>query len=438
MSKNIVGHGTITMRVHREIISYFSAGLYRNFGRAVKELVSNAYDAKATEVKMRLDLLNNRLIVRDNGIGMGIEELQEKFMAVGFPTPLDENIDELGRKRVGTFGIGSISVFPYCEKLTVITKKRKSDRTVELNIHAGRFFKGETFILEKEMEEAKFPYTTTISDLPYEQGETIIILDQLKPHVINDLRKEERSLSVSIEKLSGFEKFKWTLQQYCPLEYPQDQHELSDFFAVSGRVPLRVWLDGEELFRNVPSGARILDKGETGFGDIKVKYVIMTPFSPVRPIEMKGLQIRLRNVGIGMPKDFDVGELTGKVAGKLNYLCGEVHIVEGLANYLMIDRDSFSYTNDVSNFDSFFRRQLIKWNDFLESKSAQDKDLYEGLSETLGSERVVQELQNADIIQFPKERLRISQSSISKSKRRRVNPKSPARGLWTYFQAIKA
>jgi len=424
MSGQQIGSGKLLMTVSSEIVKYFSIGLYQNFARAVKELISNSYDAKATEVRIRLDLLSGRIIVRDNGIGMDLKDLGERFLAIGAPTSLTEDVDELGRKRIGTFGIGSVAVFPYCEKVIVLTKKRYSNQNIQLDIDSSRFFKGGTFQLGV-VEKAEFPYTITKSDLPDEQGETIIILEEIKPHILNELRETKKPIAASINELSGYEKFKWTLCQYCPLQYPSEYIELAKYLEYKNRVPLRVWLDGIELFRNVPDNSRILDKGEKQFGSIKIKYVIMSPYGVVRPEEAKGLQIRLRDVAIGLPSDFEITKLTGKVPGKLNYLCGEIHILEGLSNALMIDRDSFSFTQEVAELQGFFRKKLNEWNTILENQSKHDKDLYEGFQFTENGDKILTELMNADIIKLPRGRLRISKRRISRSKRRIGESPSP-------------
>lgn len=418
--------GTIRMTVQRDVIRYLSIGLYQNFGRAIKELVSNAYDAGATEVKIRLDFLNDRIIVRDNGVGMDVNELEQKFLKIGFPTEPTDDVNIMGRKRIGAFGIGSVAIFPYCEKVIVLTKKKGNNENVELDIDVSKFFKGGSFVLS-EGEHASFPYKVTPSDLPIDIGETIIVLEGIKPYIANELRTDKKPKGTSVEKLSGYEKFKWTLAQYCPLQFPEEQKELREFFEVKDRIPLRLWLDGKEFFRNVPAQATIIDKGAESFGNVKVKYVIMCPFkTPVRPEEAKGLQVRLKDVGVGFPRDFDLIKYTGKIPGKLNYLCGEVHILEGLSDALMIDRDSFSYVEEVSRLEDYFRKKLAKWNGYLEDKSLHDKEIYEGVQFTDGSEEVLNELQKANLIQFPKERLRISKGSIAKSKRRAQKPASPA------------
>lgn len=411
--------GTLPIKVSTEVVSHLSLGLYRNFARAVKELISNAYDAGATEVKIKLDLDKGRIIVRDNGNGMDIGEVREKFLTIGYPTPLTGEPDKLGRRRIGTFGIGCLSVFPYCEKLLVVTKKKKHNQIIELEIDTNWFFKeGGTFRL---IEEVEVPYKIYPSDLPKDKGETIIVLEQIKPHIVQELRQEEPKGKSSIDKFSGFEKFKWTLSQYAPIQFPSDIKELKNFLRDSA-IPLRLWLDGEELFRNVPKGTRILEKGEERFGGVSLRYAIMTTMGPIAPEEARGLQIRLRNVAIGLPRDFDVTKMTGKVLGKLNYICGEVQIISGLDYALMIDRDSFSYTQDVSNIYDFFRKKLIQWNGTLERWASEDKDIYESLINIRGSDQIIAELKKVNVIRFSKERLRLPKAPVLERKGKEVLP----------------
>lgn len=275
-----IKRGTLPIKVSKEVVSHLSFGLYRNFARAAKEIISNSYDAGATEVKIKLDLDNGRIVARDNGRGMDIKEVGDKFLTIGYRTPTMEAADELGRKRIGTFGIGFLSVFPYCDKLQIVTKKRDGDSIVELNIDTKAFFKEDgTF---RFIEEAKVPYEIYPSDLPKKEGETIIVLEGIKPHIVKELREKEFKGKSSIDKFSGFHKFKWTLSQYTALQFPPERKDLRDLFDTFKTVPMRLWLDGEELFRNVPEGTKILETGEERFGNVSLKYAIMSTMGPIR------------------------------------------------------------------------------------------------------------------------------------------------------------
>lgn len=411
-NKQIIEKGELPITVSREIVPHLSIGLYRNFARAIKELISNSYDAGSTEVKIKLDLEEkpSKIIVRDNGLGMNKKDIEEKFLNIGTPTPLTEDIDELGRKRIGTFGIGCLSVFPYAKTVKVISKKKNENDIIEVTIDADRFFTGGTFLIKK----AKVPYRKYKGDLPKDKGETIIILEDIRPHIKEELAHKDSSHKSSLDKFGGFQKFKWSLSQYIPIQFPPARKDLKDFFEVPNRSPLRVWVNGEELFRNVPEKAKILESNEKDFNGIHLKYAIMSPMEPIRPGEAKGLQIRLRDVAIGLPTDFNIISLTGKVPGKLNWICGEIHIFEGLKSALMIDRDSFSFTKEVAEVHDFFRKRLVFWNNTLEEWASEDKDIYRSISKFEDSDNIKAEFKKSGILRIPEERLRIKKAALVK------------------------
>ena len=408
----ITKKGTLPIKVNKDVVRHLSIGLYRNFALSVKELVSNAYDAGATEIKIKLDLKNNKIIIRDNGRGMNYNEFKDEYLKIGFYKEPAKTTDELGRMRIGVFGIGFLAPLPYCKLMHIITKKRGSDKAIEATINAENFFKKGSWDIKKE----KVPFEEYKSDLPKEEGETIIILEDIKPQIAEDLARKELMGKSKIDQFSGFEKFRWTICQYSPIQFPLDRKDLREFFDELNRVPMRLWLDGEELFRNVPKGVKILEKKREKFGDISVKYVIMSAYKPIRPAESRGLQVRLRDVAIGLPRDFDVTKI-GRVLGKLNFICGEVHIVEGLDTALMVNRDNFNYTKEVSDMFKFFQGKLRNWNDKLYDWLDEDRKVYDALGELKEDDEIVGGLKESEIIHFDKERLRLQKTPIVKTKK---------------------
>ncbi|MDD5186891.1 MAG: ATP-binding protein [Methanoregula sp.] len=412
-SYTLLDEGSFPILVNSEVVKHLSVGLYRNFARAVKELISNSYDADATEVKIKLNLSNNSVIIRDNGYGMDLDSLKNNFFNIAKSSPISYSVDELGRSKIGAFGIGFLGTFPYCKEFELITKKKGEDKVIEITLVTDKYFQGSSFQIAKD---ESVHYKISKSDLPLDVGETIITLKEIAPHIIQDL-KIDHTGNVNIDKMGGFEKFKWTLAQYSPIQFPEDRKDLIEFFADSQKVPLRIWLNSDEIFRNVPENAIILEKGTKTFGEIELKYAIMTPSEPVKPSEAKGLQIRLRDVAIGFPRDFEVGKYTGKVLGKLNYICGEIHILTGLESALMIDRDSFSYTEQVFEFENFFRDKIVNWNETLEEWAKGDKEIYGLLKDLKDSEQIITEFKDANLLHFSKERLRLPKTTqITKSK----------------------
>ncbi len=140
MAKNkleqIPQKGTLEIKVDKAVVKHLSIGLYRNYALAIKELISNAYDAGATEVKIKLDLKKKRIIIRDNGRGMDYDDFDKEYLCIGLHKEPSRKPDELGRLRIGTFGIGFLAPLPYCKRMVVITKKRGSDKVFQATIKA--------------------------------------------------------------------------------------------------------------------------------------------------------------------------------------------------------------------------------------------------------------------------------------------------------------
>ncbi len=73
-SGNIV---STTLRTDERVIARVTDGIYRQPGSALRELISNAYDADATRVVIKTDAPRfDRISVEDNGIGMTPEALR--------------------------------------------------------------------------------------------------------------------------------------------------------------------------------------------------------------------------------------------------------------------------------------------------------------------------------------------------------------------------
>src|SRR4051812_25568523 len=65
-----------TLRTDERVIARVTDGIYRQPGSALRELISNAYDADATRVIIKTDAPRfERITVEDDGHGMKLEAL---------------------------------------------------------------------------------------------------------------------------------------------------------------------------------------------------------------------------------------------------------------------------------------------------------------------------------------------------------------------------
>ncbi len=100
--------------------------LYTNPWTAVSELVANGIDAKATKIKILIDITNKnhaQIEILDNGYGMDYEDLCDKYTLIGRNKRLDNPKDKtiLGRK-----GIGKLAALYLSSKYYLMTKTSTS------------------------------------------------------------------------------------------------------------------------------------------------------------------------------------------------------------------------------------------------------------------------------------------------------------------------
>ena len=123
----------LKFKVSAELKNILGRDLITSDNIAILELVKNSYDAHATKVDITFD--DDKIIIADNGKGMTLDELKDKWLFVGYSAKRDGTEDNSYRskfKRVyaGAKGIGRISCDRLARYVTLTTKSEESD-TVE-------------------------------------------------------------------------------------------------------------------------------------------------------------------------------------------------------------------------------------------------------------------------------------------------------------------
>jgi hypothetical protein len=118
----------IEVRISYRIIQLFSEGLYSSPNKALEELVSNSFDAGATNVHVILpaDLTDrdSAIVVVDDGIGMDEKGLAAHWL-IGVSNKRGLPKLPKGRKQIGKFGIGKLATYVLANRLTHICKVGK-------------------------------------------------------------------------------------------------------------------------------------------------------------------------------------------------------------------------------------------------------------------------------------------------------------------------
>ena len=131
-------HESFTAGVDFEqVLRIISKQIYETPLAFIRENVQNAVDAiriqglrdgcLPSDNTYRIDVTvsDNRIIVRDNGIGMSPEDLRKFFWTIGASGKRTSEAMEAGC--VGTFGIGGFANFGICNSLSVISQVQDSE-----------------------------------------------------------------------------------------------------------------------------------------------------------------------------------------------------------------------------------------------------------------------------------------------------------------------
>lgn len=133
---------TLKISFHGRIIEQLGIQMYQKPVAAISEMISNAWDADATFVKVRIPdtPINSASTIKvvDNGNGMTFTECEEKFLNVG-RSRRGDNPDETspnGRPILGRKGIGKFAGFGISSIIEVDTISRETGEHVvfELNL----------------------------------------------------------------------------------------------------------------------------------------------------------------------------------------------------------------------------------------------------------------------------------------------------------------
>ncbi len=113
------------MRISLNVLNHMGLYLYSNTPAVLAEAIANAWDADATEVRVQIDPQDKTISVRDNGMGMDIDDINDKFLYVGYRKRRGGGGFRTlkGRKPMGRKGIGKLSLFSIANRISVYTQK---------------------------------------------------------------------------------------------------------------------------------------------------------------------------------------------------------------------------------------------------------------------------------------------------------------------------
>ena len=171
-------HSPFSLTVDLNVLDHLADGLYSSVAAVLTEAVANAWDADAKTVHLDLDMDDDRIVIHDDGIGMDVKAVNERYLRVGYRRRGDsgETSKELDRPVMGRKGIGKLSLFSIAGEIRIETRKRGKE-IVALVIDVSE--------LRNQMESAGSetyhpqPVEPEFQDKLSDRG-TVIVLSKLK------------------------------------------------------------------------------------------------------------------------------------------------------------------------------------------------------------------------------------------------------------------
>lgn len=288
-----MGAVTLPIRVDKSHLTTIGERLYAESIELIRELVNNAYDADATEV--RVTISDDEVRVADNGMGMDLEGLQEYF-TIGTPDKrLHPRSPRFGRSRIGQFGIGKFATLSACERFTVSTRQ-------------------DAFAAEVVFDKAEWARAEDRWDLP---------MRYLPP---DPTQHDGTTVSLSLLRRSFVvAEVERHLIESVPLRAPD--------FAV--------FLNGRRLVPVQLPGHRVPVLEGTSFGSIHGEIVIVP--SHLASLTEMGVEIKVRQVTVR--RELFGMEAWGQEASRIR---GEVH-----ADFLPVTADRSGFIRDSDEYRGF-------------------------------------------------------------------------------------
>ena len=195
------------MTVDLNVLDHLGINLYSNIAAVLTEAVANAWDADAENVDIVIDPEEKLIEIKDDGIGMSIEDMNTKYLRVGYRRRDEDKqtgrTTAKGRPVMGRKGLGKLSLFSIANTIEVYSAKDGESHGLRMTIEG----------IKKSVQQ-KEPYYSPVSlsneEVKVTHGTMILLKDIKRLRLgrgVNALRKRlARRFSV-IGEAHGFKIF---------------------------------------------------------------------------------------------------------------------------------------------------------------------------------------------------------------------------------------
>jgi len=391
------------IKVGEKALAHLSRGLYRSPASALRELVSNAWDANASRVVIDTNCPTfYQLSVIDDGDGFTRSEFED-LMEGGIGNSDKRTpgyLSKTSRPVIGRLGIGLLGIAQISPAFYISSCPRKG-RGFRAVIHLYDLLKdkldgtGSTQGKLEAVDVGEYDFDEAFDPSVIDIG-TRIVTQQVHPTFTNTFKESlqlpkyrtpnrdwQRAIKVfenqalriaSLQEVGDYWRLLWELSTACPLPYFSSD-SLPDRLITDDHKRLqsygfKVLADGIDLKKPVYLKGNKEGYTTSRIGPIEAKvygvelkfhgYVVVQEARQLKPDELRGVLIRIKNVGIGY---YDPSLLDYRIneGPRSRWVTSEIYVEDGLENALNIDRDSFNrFHPEFREIQKLFHQVLQK------------------------------------------------------------------------------
>lgn len=158
------------MSLDLNVLNHLGLNLYSNTPAVLSEVIANSWDADASQVSIHCNQEDDVITIIDNGCGMTLEDINRKFLCVGYQKRKNgEAITPVYKRPVmGRKGIGKLSLLSIADTIKIYSKKDGEQNAFCLSKED----------IEREITSQNHVYSPTeveFEDFEYETGTKIVI-----------------------------------------------------------------------------------------------------------------------------------------------------------------------------------------------------------------------------------------------------------------------
>jgi hypothetical protein len=305
---------------------------YRSSESAIKELVDNAWDADATEVRVTLPapLSGAPLIVQDNGTGMTPRELRGEYLKIASDkrARTGERTQKFKRKIKGRKGIGKFAGLTLAAQMSVSSVARETRCTLVINKHQ---------LIESGGDLEKIP-------LDFEESQEI---------------GSTSGTTISLSELDD------------RLNYPTSERLREVLVFEYGREDLfKIYVDGTALsVDDVPGKTQKSESELPVAGRVSLNFTISEGKKAPRA---PGIVVKVDGKAVGKPQMFGLDDDEEVPLSLLKKVVGEVELT-GLTD--LVTADWSAIVENSKAFEEVTHHVRIKVKEELKSEYAKEMSL---------------------------------------------------------------